>query len=218
MSKEDMGTSIKEWFEWGILGISVVAGVIIGWLRISKPVGEWLGWGKGKEKSKKSQTTDDRNIQENLNKLRYDSDACRVKVIQYHNGGSFANGKSMKKMSLTHESCHPGMVPTYKNSSDQILSLFVDMVELAHNNTPELINTSSVRDSHFKSYLQSNHVLMFSVLPIRNLKGEEIGCMLCEWCAWSFADSVQADRFWEKFSEARNSIEYFLNVDQKKKG
>lgn len=216
---EDMGFSIKEWFEFGILGISIAAGLVIGWLRISKPAMEWIGRSTGKKSEKKHlTTTDDRNIQETLNKLRYDSDACRIKVIQFHNGGSFATGKSMKRMSLTHESCHPGMVPTFKGSTDQLLSLFVDMVELAHLNTPDLINTNSVKDSYFKSYLQSNHVLMFSVLPLRNPKGEEIGCIISEWCAWSFADGVQADRFWDKFTEARNSVEFYLSTINKKKG
>lgn len=216
---ENMGSSIREWFEIGILAISVIAGLVIGWLKISKSAMEWIGsvFKRKTEKKKSPLTIDDRNIQETLNKLRYDSDACRVKIVQFHNGGSFATGKSMKKMSLTHESCHPGMVPTYKGSTDQLLSLFVDMLELAHLNTPELINTSSVRDSFFKSYLQSNHVLMFSILPLRNPKGDEIGCILCEWCAWSFADGVQADRFWNKFVETRNSVEFYLSTAARRK-
>ena len=168
------------------------------------------------EKLKSPDISIDKNIHEYLNRLRYESDACRVKLMQYHNGGSFSNGKSMKKLSMTHESCHPGMVPTFKGNTDMMLSLFVDLLELSHENEPNLINTGVLKDSFFKSYLQSNHVLMFSALPVRNTKGEEIGCLLCEWCAWEFADGVQTDRFKDKFVEARNSVEYVLSTERKK--
>jgi hypothetical protein len=172
--------------------------------------------GKEKKDKKVSEISIDKNIHEHLNRLRYESDACRVKLFQYHNGGSFSNGKSMKKLSMTHESCHPGMVPTFKGNTDMLMSLFVDLLEAAHENYPNLINTGVMRDSFFKSYLQSNHVLMFSVLPVRNTKGEEIGCMVCEWCAWEFADAVQQDGFVDKFTESRNSIEYLLSTERKK--
>ena len=85
----------------------------------------------------------------------------------------------MKKMSMTHESCHPGMVPTFKGNHDQVLSLFVDMLELLTEDKTTLIVVNEMKDSYFKSYLQSNHVLMFSILPIRNTKGGQIGCISC---------------------------------------
>jgi hypothetical protein len=214
----DMGASVKEIFEWSIIAATVTAGLIIGWVRVGVPLKEAVSsWWKGKTKKLyREQVTADKNIHEQLNKVRYDSDACRVKLLQFHNGGNFATGKSMKKISTTHESFHPGMAATVQSSSDQLLSLFSDMLELCHENEPILMNTSSLRDSYFKSYLQSNHVLMFSVLPVRNTKGEEIGCILCEWCAWAFADRVNSELFEEEFREARNSVEYMLSLEKKR--
>jgi hypothetical protein len=218
---EDTGElfqNMKYWFEISVMLAAIIAGLVIGWIKIRKPVSDFLTdlW-KGEKKPKKSPDFSvDKNINEFLNRLRYDTDACRVKVLQYHNGGFFSNGKSMKKMSMTHESCHPGMKPTLPGSNDIMVSLFADLLEMAHENEPNLINTGTLKDSFFKSYLQSNHVLMFSVLPLRSTKREEIGCILCEWCAWEFADRVQNDRFYDKFSEARNSIEFVLSTERKK--
>lgn len=208
---------VKQIFEWSIIVATITAGLVIGWVRVGIPLKEAVMlWWKGKKRSTKEQFTVDKNIHEQLNKLRYDSDACRVKLLQFHNGGSFATGKSMKKISTTHESFHPGMAATVQTSSDQMLSLFSDLLELCHQNQPILINTNFLRDSYFKSYLQSNHVLMFSVLPVRNTKGDEIGCVLCEWCAWAFADQVNSEIFEDQFREARNSVEYMLSLDKRK--
>ena len=222
-STDDLGFMshmMRDWFEIGIIAVGLFAGLFIGWIRIKDPVTNWINKLLGKEKKgKKASTPDisiDKNIHEHLNRLRYESDACRVKLLQYHNGGSFSNGKSMKKLSMTHESCHPGMVPTFKGNTDMILSLFVDLLEATHENNPNLINTGVMRDSFFKSYLQSNHVLMFSTLPIRDVKGDHIGCLICEWCAWEFADAVQYDGFVDKSTETRNSIEYLLSTERKK--
>jgi len=215
MSETDMGIAIRESFEWGVLIASIVAGLIIGWIRLGGAIKEIVGsWFSKKPKSKQAFLLD-KNINEFLNQLRFKTNSCRVRVMQFHNGGNFATGKSMKKISATHESFHPAMTPTV-SSSDQMVSLFSDLLEMCHENDPVLMNTNSLRDSYFKSYLQTNHVLMFSVLPIRNTKGEEIGCIICEWCAWEFADRVNLDIFYDQFQETRNSIEYLISIEKKK--
>jgi len=119
-------------------------------------------------------------------------------------------------MSMTHESCHPGMVPTTRGTTDQMLSLFVDMLDLLEQDSPKMITVNSIKDSYFKSYLQSNHVIAFAILPIKNTKGGTIGCVLCEWCAWVFADRVHEKKFEQKFVEIRNSIEYTISTDKKR--
>ena len=203
---------IKFWFDFGVSAAGAIGGIIIGWYAIRKLVykikGEWCKVRQQKE------MIADRNIQEQLNELRHDSDACRTKLFQYHNGSNFASGNSMKKMSMTHESCHPGMAPTYKGNNDQVLSLFVDMLELLEKDKPIYINVNGMVDSYFKSYLQSNHILMFSILPVKNIKGGQIGFVLCEWCGWAFIDKIDEERFLEKFGATRNSIQYLLSTER----
>lgn len=213
-----LGT-LKEAFETGGILAAIFIGIAAVWYGSRRQIRRFVNWlmGLKEPSSTQMEIASDKQIHEKLNKLRYDSDACRTKLFQFHNGGYFMGGKSVKKMSMTHESCHPGMVPTFKGSTDMMLSLFVNLMELSHANKPALVTTGSLPDCFFKSYLQSNHVLMFSVLPVRDTKGDEIGCVLSEWCAWSFADTVQEERFAEKFSEARNSIEYILSTEKKRR-
>lgn len=211
--------TVSDWFELGTTVSSITAGLIIGWYAVATLVGvakqKWTKWASI---THKQEIGIDKNVHELLSELRHDSDACRTKLFQYHNGSSFANGNSMKKMSMTHESCHPGMVPTFKGNNDQMLSLFVDMLELLEKDKPFLIPVNGLKDSYFKSYLQSNHVLMISLLPIKNTKGGQIGCILCEWCGWAFVDKVDEVRFEEKFIKIRNSIQYLISATKKRGG
>ena len=203
---------IKFWYEAGISAASVVGGAIIGWYAMRKLIykvkDEWC------QISQEKEMISDKNIGEELNELRHDSDACRTKLFQYHNGTSFASGNSMKKMAMTHESCNPGMTPTYKGNTDQVLSLFVEMSEILAKDKPTLTVVNGMVDSYFKSYLQSNHILVFSMLPINNTKGGQIGFILTEWCAWSFIDKIEEARFFEKFGATRNSIQYHLSTER----
>jgi hypothetical protein len=203
----------KYLLETGIAIATTTGGLILGWMGTNKVIKKYKReWAK---ETIKEDIGTDRRVHEHLNDLRYEADSCRAKLFQYHNGTSFANGVSMKKMSMTHESCHPGMQPTFKGNNDQMLSLFVDMLEILERDSPELITVSTMKDSYFKSYLQSNHVLMISMLPVRNIDGVQVGCILCEWCGWTFADRVQEEHFKEKFQQTRNSIEYILSIEKK---
>ena len=83
-----MVTHLKEWFEVSMVLLTIIAGLVVGWIKIRKPVMDFLKdlW-KGEKKSKKSPDFSvDKNINEFLNRLRYDTDACRVKILQHHNG------------------------------------------------------------------------------------------------------------------------------------
>jgi hypothetical protein len=210
-------SDMKSWFELGSTISAILGGGVIGWYGMIRPIVQKIQQEWSKSKQQKEMHLD-RNIQELLSELRHDADSCRTKLFQYHNGSSFANGNSMKKMSMTHESCHPGMVPTFKGNTDQMLSLFVDMLEILENDKSTLIVVSNMKDSYFKSYLQSNHVLMISLLPIRNTRGGQVGCILCEWCGWSFADKVEETKFEDKFVKIRNSIQYLLSTTKKRGG
>lgn len=203
----------KYWLELGVSAATATGGIVVGWMGIRKAFrGIKKEWARERVKE---EIDTNRKIHEILNDLRYEADSCRTKLFQYHNGTSFANGVSMKKMSMTHESCHPGMQPTFKGNNDQILSLFVDMLELLEKDSPQPVTVSTLKDSYFKSYLQSNHVLMISLLPVRNLDGTQVGCLLCEWCGWTFADRLEEESFSEKFLQSRNSVEYILSIEKR---
>ena len=147
-------------------------------------------------------------VHEHLTELRVLGDAGRSQVVQFHNGGKFIDGSSMKRFSLTHESCRSGVSETRHTRQDVILTMFGEMLELvtADNGTPIL--TSKLPDCHFKRHLESNSVILFSLVPIRNANGMSvIGCLSVEWCSWVKADAVIEEDIVPMITEKRRYIE-----------
>ena len=64
------------------------------------------------------------SIQESLTELRVKIDCARTQLIQFHNGGQFLDGMSMKRLSLTHESLANGVAGDQRRSQDLLMSMF----------------------------------------------------------------------------------------------
>ena len=147
-------------------------------------------------------------VHEHLTELRVLGDAGRAQVVQFHNGGKFIDGSSMKRFSLTHESCRSGVSETRDSRQDVILTMFGEMLEIvtATDPTPKL--TSELPDCHFKRHLESNSVVLFSLIPIRNASGMSvIGYLSVEWCSWVKADAVVEEDVIPMMKEKRRYIE-----------
>ena len=69
-------------------------------------------------------------IHERLTELRVKTDCARTQVVQFHNGGHFLDGISMKKMSLTHESLANGCSSEMETKRDLLMSLCLEGLEL----------------------------------------------------------------------------------------
>ncbi|NBO39665.1 hypothetical protein EBU99_13895 [bacterium] len=69
-------------------------------------------------------------IHELLTEMRVTIRASRCLVFQFHNGGSFADGTSIKRFSVTHESCAAGVTSMILESQDVLLSRCVDIVRI----------------------------------------------------------------------------------------
>ena len=61
-------------------------------------------------------------ILESVTELRVRLDCARVHLVQFHNSGTFLDGISMKKMSLTHESLENGMSSEMSIKKDLLLT------------------------------------------------------------------------------------------------
>ena len=49
-------------------------------------------------------------------------------------------------------------------------------------------------ESNFKRFLDYNHVLVFSMVPIRDELGTlTVGYISSEWCSWTKADEINED-------------------------
>ena len=198
------------WVEAGMVLAALGAGILLGYPMIKS----FLRNRKDKKSIWKELPTSNSfvnlhtKVHEHLTELRVLGDAGRSQVVQFHNGGKFIDGSSMKRFSLTHESCRSGVSETRHTRQDVILTMFGEMLELvtADNGTPVL--TSQLPDCHFKRHLESNSVILFSLVPIRNANGMSvIGCLSIEWCSWVKADAVIEEDIVPMITEKRRYIE-----------
>ncbi len=149
-------------------------------------------------------------VHETLTELRVKTDSARTQVIQFHNGGQFLDGISMKKFSCTHESINVGVSPEGDFKKELIITRFMPLLDLVKNNTPRLHIVDTQEDTYTKQYLQNTNVVAFSVLPLRK-KNEILGYLMCEWCSWGKTDEIDEAAMAEEMLIARNSIEVQLN-------
>jgi hypothetical protein len=147
-------------------------------------------------------------IHEWLTELRVSLYASRAYISQFHNGGEFLTGTSMKKFSLTHESCYTGVAETRESRHDVLLTLYPELLQHLQQNTPELVMTSELPECYFKRTLEISGVVMLSLLPIKCLKGvKTIGYISLEWCDFSKADKVDETQLVLKMLKKRRFIE-----------
>ena len=175
---------------WAEVGM-VIAAIIAGFLMIYPAIKS-----KRNKKRKILPTSGEflslhSRVHEYLTELRVILDSCRAIVCHFHNGGEFLDGTSMKKFSLTHESTNPGVTGVRSDSQDVLLSLFVDMLEHVVRNDPKPILVASLPDCHWKRTLESQQVVLFTLVPLYDVSGAVItGFMCVEWCSLSKADGV----------------------------
>lgn len=198
------------WVEAGMVLAALGAGILLGYPMIKS----FLAKRKENKSIWKELPTSQKfvslhtKVHEHLTELRVRADAGRAQVVQFHNGGKFIDGSSMKRFSLTHESCRSGVSETRHTRQDVILTMFGEMLEIvtADDGTPIL--TSNLPDCHFKRHLEANSVILFSLVPIRNANGMNvIGCLSIEWCSWVKADAVKDEDIVPMVKEKRRYIE-----------
>ncbi len=177
---------------WMEIGMSIAA--IAGGVFMSLPV--IRGFMKKKRNKLFSPNTPNyRNVHtrvhEHLTELRTKIHSDRSLLLQFHNGGEFLDGTSMKKFSLTHESCVVGTSETGNSRQNVLTSIFIEMLDLLAKDNSQIRLTTDLPDCHFKRHLEVNHTLFYSIYPIKDArKVLVIGCLLCEWCNWDDIEKV----------------------------
>jgi hypothetical protein len=193
------------WVEVGMVGLALLAGIIIAVPAFHAVLK------RRKKKSKKivnnSYIKCHTRVHEYLTELRVILDSARTYVIQFHNGSEFLDGNSMKKMSITHESCSEGVVEIISARQGELLSLNSDFLNKLNINDPKPFLTSTLGLCHFKRTLESNRVLMSAHLPLRNVKGGITGAICIEWCHWGMVDDLDFSVVREELIDKRRYIE-----------
>ena len=133
-------------------------------------------------------------VHETLTELRILVRCSRALVFQFHNGGKFADGSSIKRFSVTHESCGAGVQSMLLESQDVLLTRYKELVDILDTKQNEIIKVSDLPQCSFRYGLEINNVLFFSVSPLKCEDGlTPMGFVCCHWCDIGDLDSVRAE-------------------------
>lgn len=183
-----------------IKDVSMMVGEIIGIFVIGLGVGVVSALRKKKlsfkfckaEETKFVQTHS--RIHELLTELRITIRACRCLIFQFHNGGSFVDGTSIKRFSVTHESYENGIQSIMLDSQDVLLTRYADVIRIMEERGGVIIRTDSLPQSSFRSGLEINNVEYFSVVPLKFDDGlTPLGFLCCHWCSSAELDEINRE-------------------------
>lgn len=135
-------------------------------------------------------------VHENLTELRVVVRAARALIFQYHNGGKFADGTSIKRFSVTHESCASGIPSMMMESQDVLLTRYMELITILEDRPNEIIAVSSLPDSSLRSILEINNVVYFSAGPMKCQDSiTPMGFVCCHWCDTQEMDKLHEEGF-----------------------
>ena len=199
---------VGSWLEIGMIIASVFAGVITILVPFLKKRRNRINNNKHLDYPETFHWATHTIIHEILTELRVRIDAGRTQIVQFHNGGEFLDGISMKKFSITHESLTSG-TSAEVGKKDQLVSMFLDKLNILKNNTPTVHIVETLSDSYTKQYMQSSNIIAFSMLPLRKNK-EIIGYLMSQWCSWNKVDSIDNESVLQEMESSRDRCEVML--------
>jgi hypothetical protein len=198
--------------EWGFIAAAFIAGCIITWPLV---LTAWKYTKKKKPYLSNIYYDCHSRVYEILTELRVNTDCARVQVVQFHNGGNFFDGNPMAKMTMTHESLRNGVSMESKNWTDLQMPLMIHLLDKTKTDKSTLHIVSEDEDSYSKSQLDAANVLAYSVAPIYK-KGVYSGFLMCQWCAWSKVDNIDAEHISLQLIDARNRLQIQLEREKNK--
>lgn len=198
---------LGSWFKFGAALAAFLAGCYFGFKQFVKYF-----------KKKKTKKNEDRfneinmKIWEILCELRMHAKSSRVSLVQFHNGGKFVDGSSMRRMSITHQTCDPKVTSTMQFKQDVLVSRFIEIIEMLQSNDPRVRNVSTQYDSNTKKFHELHDTMAFSILPIYCPDSlMAYGYINIEWCDLEILDKVDEKEFEPYFENARNQIGFLLS-------
>lgn len=118
-------------------------------------------------------------IQNDIDVFRNDYEFDRVTISQFHNGGKFFNGKSMKKFSVTYESCAPGISKIKRDYQNLLVSEFPKMFSALFDTDMLIICPDCEVYQNVARDMSLQGIVQNIVIPIRGLRGDLIGFISC---------------------------------------
>jgi hypothetical protein len=152
---------LKEFYELGIASATILIGLTIAILKYKKAKKVHVAIKKESEFS-----ISNMEIWKIITDLRVDVDATRVSVVQFHNGGKFMDGTSMRKMSITHQSYDSSTWSTAALMQDTLVTRFIEVTSLLQQNCPSIRSPITHTECNTKRFYSMNNTNAISLLPI----------------------------------------------------
>lgn len=190
---------LEEYFT-SVQDVASVVGELVGVFLVGIGIGVWGHIQKNKTLMMWSKKKEQRFVEshsqahELLTELRITIRASRCLVFQFHNGGSFADGTSIKRFSITHESCGVPAQSMILESHDVLLTRYIDIVPLMETRAGEIIDVDTLSPSAFRSGLEINRVKYFSIIPLKCVDGlTPLGFLCCHWCSVEPIEEIEKE-------------------------
>ena len=118
-------------------------------------------------------------VNEFIERIRADYDFDRVAICQFHNGGKFLNGRSMKKFSMTYETVSPGIEKIKRRYQNVLVSEFPKLFAAMLDDDFMIITPDSDNFPSMRREMTSNGIVQAIKVPIRGLRGDMLGFLTC---------------------------------------
>lgn len=140
-------------------------------------------------------------IQEWLDKVRIEDELDRIAIYQFHNGGYFTNGKSMKKFSMTYESTRSGLANMKRNSQNILVSENPRWIEkMFHDDF--FVTEKPVDDPKAKEEFERWGIQQSITIPIKDIRKKMIGFVVIHYIMDTDSKIVnKKDYYLHKISE-----------------
>jgi len=176
-------TNLDFWVNLGMAIAGLFGGMMLTFGYIKKKYGEFVTKKEDPKELCISAKPDLKHshIHEMLTSLRINMEADRVQIGQFHNGGRFLEGSPMKRFSISHESCRPGVSMEYPYLQNVLTTIFWDMIEMIKQDDPKIRLTKAlVEESSLRVYNESKNIEAFILMPIKKQE-LYVGFIRVEW-------------------------------------
>jgi len=202
--------SLRGWLQVVGAALGVITAAI-GFFIASKPMIRYFKK-RGAVKREETFNTVNMRISDLIGELRMKSKGSRVSLTQFHNGGKFADGSSMRRMSISHQSCDPKISSTMQFRQDVLVSRFVEIIQHLRENNPHIRNTFSLFESNTKKFYELHDTTCFSILPLFCSDSLVVyGYITIEWCDLQTIDNVDEEDVKSHMEYTRDQVSFLLN-------
>jgi hypothetical protein len=150
-------------------------------------------------------------IWEILSELRLRTKSSRVTLTQFHNGGKFSDGASMRRMSISHQSCDTKISSTMPFRQDVLVSRFAEITEMLKENKAHIRDVFSLTESNSKKFMELHDTISFAILPVYCMNSMlAYGYITIEWCESKDLDHVDEELVIDHLKSARDQVSFLL--------